>query len=163
QNAMSLAVLGVSGGFLAPILASTGGGSHVALFSYYAMLNAGVLGVALFKAWRPLNVLGFAFTFGIGTLWGARFYRPEFFASTEPFLVIFCLQYLAIAVLFAFREAPNLRHYVDGTIVFGVPLVAFGLQARLVKDIEYGAAWSAVALAATYLVLAWALHRRHAE
>lgn len=163
QNAMSLAVLGVSGGFLAPILASTGGGSHVALFSYYAMLNAGVLGVALFKAWRPLNVLGFAFTFGIGTLWGARFYRPEFFASTEPFLVIFYLQYLAIAVLFAFREAPNLRHYVDGTIVFGVPLVAFGLQARLVKDIEYGAAWSAVALAATYLVLAWALHRRHAE
>lgn len=163
QNAMSLAVLGASGGFLAPVLASTGGGSHVMLFSYYAMLNLGVLGVALHKAWRPLNILGFIFTFGIGTIWGARFYRPEYLESTEPFLILFFLQYLAIAVLFAMRNAPNLKHYVDGTIVFGVPLVAFGLQTQLVKEVEYGAAWSAVALAATYLVLAWALYRRHAE
>ena len=163
QNAMSLAVLGVSGGFLAPVLASTGSGNHVALFSYYAVLNAGVLGIALYKAWRPLNVLGFVFTFGIGAFWGARFYRPELFHSTEPFLVLFFAQYLAIAVLFALRQAPQLKHYVDGTIVFGVPLVAFGLQSRLAHDIEYGAAWSAVAMAATYLVLASVLYRRHAE
>ncbi|HYJ18843.1 MAG TPA: DUF2339 domain-containing protein [Burkholderiales bacterium] len=163
QNAMSLAVLGVSGGFLAPVLASTGGGSHVALFGYYGLLNCGVLAIALFKAWRPLNVLGFVFTFGIGTVWGARFYRPEYFASTEPFLLLFFLQYLTIAVLFATRQAPNLKNYVDSTIVFGVPLVAFGLQTQLVKDIEYGAAWSAVAAAALYLVLARALYQRHAE
>ena len=34
QDAKSLAVLGTSGGFLAPILASTGSGDHVGLFSY---------------------------------------------------------------------------------------------------------------------------------
>ena len=163
QNAMSLAILGVSGGFLAPVLASTGGGSHVALFSYYAVLNAGVLGIAWYKAWRPLNVVGFVFTFGIGAVWGARLYRPEFFASTEPFLVLFFIQYVAIAILFALRQAPQLKHYVDGTIVFGVPLVAFGLQTRLVHDIEYGAAWSAVVIAAMYLLLAGALFRRHAQ
>jgi uncharacterized membrane protein len=163
QNALSLAVLGVSGGFLAPVLASTGGGSHVMLFSYYAVLNAGVLGIALYRAWRPLNVLGFLCTFGIGAMWGARYYRPEFFESTQPFLLLFFLQYIAIAVLFALRQAPQLRHYVDGTIVFGTPLVGFGLQSRLVHDIEYGAAWSAVAVAAIYLVLAMALYRRHAE
>src|SRR5579859_115444 len=101
QNAMSLSVLGVSGGFLAPVLASTGSGSHVMLFSYYAVLNAGVLGIALYKAWRALNVLGFLFTFGIVAIWGARFYRPEFFDSTEFFLVLFFIQYLLIAVLFA--------------------------------------------------------------
>lgn len=163
QNAMSLAVLGASGGFLAPILASTGGGSHVALFSYYALLNAGLLGIAFFKAWRPLNVLGFVFTFGIGAIWGARFYRPEFFESTEPFLALFVLEYLAITVLFAFRQAPRLRHYVDSTIVFGTPLVGFGLQAQLVKDTEYGAAWGAVAFSALYLILATLLYRRHKD
>jgi uncharacterized membrane protein len=163
QNAMSLAVLGVSGGFLAPVLTSTGGGSHVMLFSYYAVLNAGVLGIALYKAWRPLNVVGFVFTFGIGAVWGSRFYRPELFDSTEPFLVLFFVQYVVIAVLFALRQAPQLKHYVDSTIVFGTPLVGFGLQSRLVHDIEYGAAWSAVAAAAIYLVLASALYRRHAE
>jgi len=163
QNALSLAVLGVSGGFLAPVLASTGGGSHVMLFSYYAVLNAGVLAIAFYKAWRPLNVLGFVFTFGIGAVWGARFYRPELFGSTEPFLLLFFLQYVAIAVIFALRQAPQLKHYVDGTIVFGTPLVGFGLQTQLVSEFEYGAAWSAVGLSALYLVLAGALYRRHAE
>ncbi len=163
QNALSLAVLGVSGGFLAPVLTSTGGGSHVMLFSYYAVLNAGVLGIALYKAWRPLNVLGFVFTFGIGAVWGARFYRPDLLESTEPFLLLFFLQYVAIAVMFALRQAPQFKNYVDSTIVFGTPLVAFGLQTRLVHDIEYGAAWSAVGASALYLLLAGVLYRRHAE
>ena len=163
QNAQSLAVLGVSGGFLAPILTSTGGGSHVMLFSYYVVLNLGIFAIALYKAWRPLNVIGFVFTFGIGSMWGARFYRDDLFSSTEPFLVFFTLLYIVIAVIFAFRQAPRLKHYVDSTLIFGTPLVAFGLQARLIKPFEYGAAWSAVALAALYLSLAAVLYRRHQE
>jgi len=53
------------------------------LFSYYALLNAGILLVSWFRAWRVLNLVGFGFTFVIGALWGYRFYQPEFFASTE--------------------------------------------------------------------------------
>jgi uncharacterized membrane protein len=154
QDAQSLAALGASGGFLAPILASTGGGSHVMLFSYYAMLNFGILGIAWFKAWRPLNVLGFVFTFAIGALWGSQFYRPELFASTEPFLVLFFAMYLAIPILFARLRAPELKHYIDGTLIFGTPLVAFGIQTQLTRNIEYGAAWSALALSLIYLLLA---------
>ncbi|MEO8631123.1 MAG: DUF2339 domain-containing protein, partial [Betaproteobacteria bacterium] len=154
QNAQALAALGVCGGFLAPILASTGGGSHVMLFGYYAVLDLGILGIAWYKAWRPLNVLGFVFTFGIGTLWGARSYRPELFASTEPFLILFFAIYLTIPILFARRRAPELKRYVDATLVFGVPLVAFGLQTQLVADIQYGAAYSALALSFVYLLLA---------
>jgi uncharacterized membrane protein len=163
QDAQSLAALGASGGFLAPILASTGTGSHVMLFSYYVILNVGLVGIAWYKAWRPLNLLGFLFTFGIGTVWGARFYRPELFATTEPFLVIFFLFYLAIPILFARRRATELKNYVDGTLVFGTPLVAFGLQTQLVRNMEYGAAWSAVALSFVYLSLARWLYTRHRE
>jgi len=154
QDARSLAVLGASGGFLAPILASTGGGSHVALFGYYAVLNAGIVAIAWFKAWRELNLVGFAFTFGIGTFWGFSFYRPEHFATTEPFLVLFFVLYVAIPILFARRQAHGLDRYVDPTLVFGVPLVAFGLQVGLVHAFAFGAAWSALALAALYLLLA---------
>ena len=163
QDSRSLAVLGVSGGFLAPILASSGGGSHVLLFSYYAVLNAGILGIAWFKAWRILNLVGFGFTFAIGTLWGVQLYRPEQFATTEPFLVLFFLFYLAIPLAFARRQAERLERYVDATLVFGVPLVAFGLQVGLARGIEYGAAWSALALAALYLVLAKAVWGRAGE
>jgi uncharacterized membrane protein len=66
-------------------------------------------------------------------------------------------------VLFALRQAPKLTHYVDGTIVFGVPLVAFGMQAAMLKDTEFGNAFSALALAAFYLVLAYGLYARQRE
>lgn len=163
QNAQALALLGVSGGFLAPILASTGEGSHVALFSYYALLNAGLLAIAWFKAWRVLNWAGFLFTFGIGLLWGVRYYHPDFYGSTQPFLILFFAMYLLMSVLFALRQAPRLKHYLDGTLIFGLPIVAFGMQTRLVSQHEYGAAVSALALAFTYLVLARSIHARHRD
>jgi uncharacterized membrane protein len=47
QDAFWLAVFGIAGGFAAPLLVSTGSGNHIALFSYYALLNAGVLALAL--------------------------------------------------------------------------------------------------------------------
>lgn len=163
QNARSLAVLGAAGGFLAPILASTGAGQHVLLFSYYALLNAGILAIAWFRAWRSLNLLGFVFTFVIGMLWGNKYYRPDLFASTEPFLILFTLMYIGIAVLYALRQPLKLTGLVDGTLVFGVPIVGFTMQALLVRPYEFGLAWSALALGALYLSLAMLLWRRLAE
>ena len=163
QDSRSLAVAGVTGGFLAPLLASTGQGSHVMLFGFYLVLDIGVLVIAWYKAWRGLNLLSFAFTFGIGAYWGAEAYRPEHFATTEPFLVAFFLLYVAVAVLYALRRAPSLKDPVDNILVFGNPLVAAGLQFGLVKEIEYGAAWSAIAVGAFYCVLAHQLWRRQRE
>lgn len=165
QNSRWFALFSVSGGFLAPVLTSTGQGSHVALFGYYALLNAGILAIAWFRAWRELNLAGFLFTFIIGSLWGYRYYQPTHFSTTEPFLILFFLFFTAIAVLFALRrsadEAPSA--YLDGTLVFGVPLVAFGLQAGLVRETEFGLAYSALVLAGFYLVAAMLLWRRAAN
>ncbi|MCA8201394.1 DUF2339 domain-containing protein [Burkholderia sp. AU33545] len=161
QNALPLAFMGSAGGFLAPVLLSTGHGSHVALFSYYALLNAGIFAIAWFKAWRPLNLLGFVFTFTIGSAWGVTAYRPALFATTEPFLILFFLMYVGIALLYAVKRELALRHYVDGTLVFGTPIVATALQAALVKDMPFGLAWSSVALSAFYVaVAAWLARRR---
>jgi len=163
QDSRALAIAGVSGGFLAPVLASTGQGSHVMLFGFYLVLNLGVLAVAWYKAWRELNIVGFAFTFVIGAMWGRSYYQPEHYATTQPFLVAFFLLYAAIAILFALRRAPRLTDYVDSVLVFGVPLVAAGLQLGLVKEFEYGAAWSALALGAFYVTVARLLWRQHRE
>jgi uncharacterized membrane protein len=163
QDARSLAAFGISGGFLAPVLTSTGEGSHVMLFSYYALLNGGILGIAWFKAWRELNLLGFLFTFVIGAMWGWQYYRPQHFATIEPFLLLFFLFYVAIAVLFALRQPLQLRGYVDGSLVFGVPIVGFSLQYGLVREMEYGLALSALALGFFYVGLALALWRRRIE
>lgn len=160
EESRALAIFGAVGGFLAPVLMSTGTGNHVLLFSYFALLNCGILAVAWFKSWRELNLVGFIFTFGLGTLWGSSGYRPELFYSTEPFLVLFFIFYLAISILFALRQPVNLRGYIDGPLVFGLPLVATGLQYWLVGDIEYGMAFSALFLGVVYLLLSTYLLRR---
>ncbi|NUT63083.1 DUF2339 domain-containing protein [Herbaspirillum sp. C9C3] len=159
QDAAALAFMGSAGGFLAPVLVSSGGGSHVALFSYYALLNAGIFAIAWFKAWRALNLLGFSFTFVIGSIWGATAYAPEHFASTEAFLVLFLLMYVGISLLYALRRECVVQHYVDGTLVFGTPIAATALQAAMVKSMPFGLAWSAVALSAFYLLVAAGLMR----
>ncbi|MBC2711452.1 MAG: DUF2339 domain-containing protein, partial [Desulfosarcina sp.] len=163
QNAAAMAVLGAAGGFMAPVLLSTGTGSHVVLFSYYALLNAGIFGISWFRTWRWLNLLGFVFTFGIGSAWGMQYYRPHHFSTTEPFLILFFAFYLAISVLFALRQPPRLSGYVDGTLVFGMPLVVFSLQVGLVRNVEYGLAFSAVAMGLIYASVATALWRRREE
>lgn len=163
QDARSLAVFGIVGGFLAPVLMSTGGGSHVLLFSYYGLLNAGIFGIAWMKAWRELNLIGFVFTFAIGTFWGNTGYRPEHFASTEPFLLVFFVFYVVIAILFAYRQPVNLRGFIDGPLVFGLPLVVSGLQYYLVMDTQYGLALSALGFGFFYLALATFLWRRLSE
>jgi len=173
QDALGLACAAALGGFAAPILTSTGAGNHVALFSYFALLNAGILAIAWFKAWRLLNLIGFVGTFGIGFAWGMRSYTPELLWSTEPFLILFFLMYLAIGLLFArrtlleMRDAPDddsraalLRwslakgHYVDGSMLFGPPLVGFGLQFALVQHLEFAAAFSALGMGIIYMGLA---------
>lgn len=163
QNSRSLAILGILGGFMAPVLISTGRGSHVMLFSYYALLNCGILGIAWFKAWRELNLIGFAFTFVISAIWGARYYKPHFFSTTEPFLALFFLFYVAISVLFAHRQPPKLKGFIDGPLVFGLPLVGFGLQSGMVHNIEYGLAITALTLALFYIALATLLWNRLVE
>ena len=190
QDAIALAVLAIVGGFLAPILISTGQGSHVALFSYYAVLNGAVFAIAWIKPWRVLNLIGFAFTFGVGTFWGALQYRPEHFASTEPFLLLFFAFYLLLPLLYAInkpaaegrqpaslarvageggtareasggvrgtegpRQPGERRDFVDGTLVFGTPLVAFALQVALLERARLPLAFSALGAAAIYAALA---------
>jgi len=87
-------------------------------------------------------------------------YSPEKYASTQPFLILFFLFYVAISILYSHRQPPNLKGYVDGSLLFGTPILAFALQLALVKPYSYGAAWSAFAVGVIYLTLATALWRR---
>jgi len=160
QNAQSLALLGIIGGFLAPILAMSGSDDHFFLFSYYLVLNGGILLVSWHKAWRGLNLAGFIFTFGIGTWWGVLTYRPEDFWTTEPFLIAVFLMYVGMAVLFTWRQPLKLRGYIDGPLVFGTPLAAFGLQASMLHDRHLTLAYSALAVSGLYLSLAGWLKRQ---
>ena len=163
QDAPWLAAFGITGGFACPLLISAGEGNHIALFSYYALLNAGVFGLAIKRAWRPLNLLGFGFTFILGSAWGGLQYTSASYGSAQGFLLLFFLMYVGIAIAFARQQQTRLKHYVDATLVLGTPLLAFGLQVGLVRDKPFGLALSSLALGGFYLVLALLLLRRGRE
>ena len=160
QNAQALAFIGFAGGFAAPVLASTGQGSHVALFSYYLLLGAAIAVIAWRKAWRPLNLLGFFATFAVATAWGVLRYQPQQLASTQPFLVGFFAIYLLASLFYALRHGHGARRAIDATLVFGTPIAAFGLQLALVHELPYASAFSALALGLVYVLLGqWLLRR----
>jgi len=187
QNAQIMAQVALIGGMAAPLLTSDGSGNYLVLFSYLALLNAGVAAIAWFKAWRPLNLTGFVATFAIAALWGMRSYTPQHFATTEPFLIYLWLLYTFIAYLFARRKltensedsvtpiADNatleeignsiytygLRvHVLDHTLLFGTMAAAFGLQYRMVEHWPSADALSALGFAAVYGLAALLLKRQ---
>ena len=165
QDSQSLAVTSFVGGFAVPILLSNSGGSSVALFGYFTLLSLAVLYIAQARSWRAVNLTGFFFTFGLATLWGVLSYEPSSYATSQAFLIGFVLIYLTAAILYARNTPPRAgttSNVVDSTLLFGPALAGFGLQAGLVRHLEFGSAFSALGFGALYLVLAAVLMRRGA-
>ncbi|MGY0505115.1 DUF2339 domain-containing protein [Luteimonas sp. e5] len=160
QDSRTLAVLAVLAGFLAPIWLADGGGNHVVLFTYYALLNVAIFGVAWARPWRILPLLGFVFTWGIGVAWGVLDYAPHLYATTQPFLALLFLLYLLLPILHARRLEPGRGDRINGALLFGTPLIAFALQSGLMPQQPLRLALIAVGVAAVYAVLAWWLRGR---
>src|SRR3989454_960462 len=76
-DAQVIALLGMLGGFLTPVLLSTGQDAPVALFAYIALLDAGLLGVALYQRWFYLGALAAAGTVIMQVGWAAEFFKRE--------------------------------------------------------------------------------------
>ncbi|NWF91715.1 MAG: DUF2339 domain-containing protein [Syntrophaceae bacterium] len=106
----ALAILGLVGGFLTPILMSTGQDNYVALFTYMAILNIGILVISFRKRWPILQGLGFMVTYLIYTLWHVERYRPEKFWAAILFLNGFYIIYslAPFAYYFLRKEAQQL-------------------------------------------------------
>ena len=58
------------------------------------------------------------------------------------------------------RPRPRRDAWVNSSLLFGLPTVTFALEYGLVRDLPYGAALAALALAAFYVVLASWMRRR---
>lgn len=162
NDAPILAFLAMVGAFLAPFLASDGGGSHIVLFSYYAIVNAGVLALALAKQWPGLNLVSFLFSLLAGSTWAATAYRPAYFGSVELFLALFFGFYLFISLWNGWRTGRlgTASNGVDGWLLFANPLATLALQRLLVAERGDWLAYTAFGLAALYALLGWLGRRR---
>lgn len=102
-----LAIIALIGGFLAPMLVSTGSGNYKVLFSYLIILNTGILIIAYNKAWRLLNFLSFVFTIAMFGSW-LLFVSPVEIYSTYKnaflFATVFYLLFFIINIAHNIKE-----------------------------------------------------------
>ena len=160
QNSLSMAFIGALGGFAAPLLVSTGSENFVGLFTYYALLNFGIVAMVRRRNWQVLHVLGFVCTFGVLALWLMTRYVPEHYMRIQPFVLLFSVLYLWAHVSERLRNGLNRRNWADGLLLFGNMGITLWMQMVITGHFPYGRAFSALALAALYLgVSAWLLRQ----
>ncbi|WP_392563006.1 DUF2339 domain-containing protein [Orbus sturtevantii] len=153
QRAISLAIIACIGGYLAPILLSTGSGNHVALFSYYLLISIAILIISFWQSWRILNLVGFLFTFVVAILWGYGNFKPEFYIECQLFILANLLIYGILTVLLSVRNDKKepYQNLFDLILLFSVPLIAFSMQYLIVKNWQYAPGFSALAFGLFYL------------
>src|SRR5947208_11593256 len=76
-NGMVVAVLGIAGGFLTPVLLSTGQDHPLGLFVYIALLDIGLLALSQRQGWNVLPTLGAVGTALMQFAWVGTFFVPE--------------------------------------------------------------------------------------
>ena len=113
-NAMVVAVLGIAGGFLTPVLLSTGEDYPLGLFVYIALLDVGLLSVAQRQRWNALAILGALGTALMQFAWITTFFIPEkYFAGNKVLVVMAVLvgfQGLFLAAVAWAKQTGKMNH-----------------------------------------------------
>jgi peptidoglycan/LPS O-acetylase OafA/YrhL len=124
-NALPVAILGLVGGFLTPVLLSTGVDNEVGLFTYVALLDTGVLAVGYFKRWRSLDFLSFAGTVAMTLGWAFQFFSPDKVWTTLFFLSVFFLLYALLPIFHnVLRNRPS--RWFDVSLAIANATLYFG-------------------------------------
>src|SRR5262249_4211389 len=98
-DAPAIAVLAVIGGLLSPVLLHSDPDQYPSLFAYLALLNAGVVGLALFRRWVVLAPLSIAGTQALYWGWYFGRYHPEKLGAALAFQVVVFALFVAHDVL----------------------------------------------------------------
>lgn len=89
-NQQVIAHIGLVGAYAVPFLLSDGSGKVSVLFSYMAIINVGILVIALKKYWKKLFYSSFGLTWIIFAVWYVASYKQsEHFGLALTFLLLF--------------------------------------------------------------------------
>jgi len=156
-----LAILGLIGGFLTPILLSTGRANHLALLSYMTILNLGIFAIAFFKRWHILTSLGFVATYLLYTGWHLNHYSRAHFWIAIIFLNIFYLIYIMMPFLYDFIREKAIK--LRGFFILGLnSLFAFLYSFFMIKG-KFSLEWASIisiSYAFIFLLIAQFLYKQ---
>jgi uncharacterized membrane protein len=165
-DALPIAVLGLIGGFLTPILLSTGVDNQVGLFGYIVLLDAGVLALAYRKQWRSLNYMAFAATTLMIFAWLIEWYDWSARTKLGPTIFFLTLFFGIFALLSVFYNIINREpaRWPDLILTFLNAVFYFGVSYVLLNDdYERYLGLFAVLVSAFYLGLGYLTYQRDSE
>ncbi|NYF77842.1 DUF2339 domain-containing protein [Granulicella arctica] len=156
QDAELLAAYALVGGFLTPLLLSTGGNHEIFLFSYILAIDLATVVLIRLKPWPRLLIGVFPATIVYFIGWYLSFYVVAELGVTSIFLVLFWLTFISVS-LGSMDGAPSTMRDLLGGIFLPLGNAAFvslGLYFVL-QDSGHHAAlpWLMLLLAAAYLGL----------
>lgn len=133
HDAMPIAVMALIGGFLSPVLLSTGENHPYGLFLYVVVLDLVALGAAWFRRWRALDLLALAGTVVLYQGWYLKFGHFGRFgaglAEGEPSQALPALLFASVFYVL-FLIIPILNHLARRT-----PVKADGLALLAVNAV----------------------------
>lgn len=162
QDAEILAAFALIGGFVTPILLSTGENREVALFTYVAILDLATLMLVVFKPWRRLLVMSYAGTLILYLGWYWTFYNRGQLSVTLAYATVFFV-FFAIAPLITLQPDGEDRFFaaIPAVLAFVNAGVYFLEAYAMIEEVnKVNMAWFALALAAVYIFLSRQVHAR---
>lgn len=125
-EAQVVAILGILGGFLTPVLIGTGQDNPLGLFGYIALLDLGLVAVALHRRWFYLVPLGAVGTVAMQIGWAGKFFSDENAITAVVVCVGFAALFLG-ATIFAHRRAQAARELLWSAIAMACMCYGFAL------------------------------------
>src|SRR5947209_4848258 len=125
MDALVVAILGNAGGFLTPVLLSTGQDNPLGLFGYIALLDIGLLAVARRKEWSSLPILGAVGTVLMQIAWVGNFFlHGQYFAGNKTLVPM--TVFLGFEILFLIAALSTSR---PGKLDTAISSAALGVGA----------------------------------
>ncbi|MFN0203539.1 MAG: DUF2339 domain-containing protein [Bacteroidia bacterium] len=122
-----IAHIGLVGAYAIPFLLSNGSGQVAILFTYMAILNIGILGIAIKKYWKPLYINAFVITWLIFLFWCAAEYQiDKHFWLALGFLTLFFLIFYAVFLSYkliqkeAFAKSDIIMVFLNASLFYGI-------------------------------------------
>jgi uncharacterized membrane protein len=153
-----IAHIGLVGAYAIPFLLSNDSGNYAFLFTYIAVINAGILAISVTKYWKSLHFSSFILTWLIFSGWFFTKYRAdENFNLAFTFLIV---NFLTFYITFIVYKVINLRHIAieNLSLIFANSFIFFGLgYTALESRIGFGQYQGLFAVANAALHFAFAL------
>ncbi len=165
QDAEILGAFALAGGFITPVLLSTGQNKELQLFSYLVLLDFATLVLVALKPWRRLLLLSYVGTVLLYVGWYSSFYDRSQLRLTLGFATLF-FAIFAIAPLIAL-PAKNERSLFS-ILSLLLALVNAGVYFLQVEAMyeqidKRVTAWFALALAVVYIFLSRQVRVRYRD